>query len=62
MSNEEQLNWLINIENAAAEVAKKYDSNTVLFVFKKYGTQQPDDLSPSDYSTVFSELYQMVVD
>ena len=53
--------WLMNIENTAAEVEKKYGAEAVDFVFKKYGATCSEDLNPSDYSEVFGELYQMSV-
>lgn len=59
LSNED---WLMNIENTAAEVEKKYGAEAVEFVFKKYGVNCSEDLNPSDYSEVFGELYQMSVD
>ena len=54
--------WLMNIENTAAEAEKKYGAEAVEFVFKNYGTTCSEDLNPSDYSEVFGELYQMSVD
>ena len=41
--------WLMNIENTAAEVEKKYGAEAVDFVFKKYGATCSEDLNPSDY-------------
>lgn len=46
----------INIESAAAEVSQQFGSEEVEFVFMKYGATNLDDLDPSDYSSVFSEL------
>ena len=59
LSNED---WLMNIENTAAEAEKKYGAEAVEFVFKKYGATCSEGLNPSDYSEVFGELYQMSVD
>ena len=59
LSNED---WLMNIENTAAEVEKKYGAEAVEFFSKKYGVSCSEDLNPSDYSEVFGELYQMSVD
>lgn len=46
----------INIESAATEVSQQLGSKEVEFVFMKYGATNLDDLDPSDYSSVFSEL------
>jgi len=46
----------INLESAATEVSQKLGSKEVEFVFMKYGATNLDDLDPSDYSSVFSEL------
>ena len=46
----------INIESAAAEVSQQFGSEEVEFVFMKYGATSIDELNPSDYSSVFSEL------
>lgn len=59
LSNED---WLMNIENTAAEVEEKYDSEAVEFVFKKHGASCLENFNPADYSEVFGELYQMSVD
>ena len=52
----EQENLLINLENVVAEVSQLLGSEEVEFVFIKYGATSIDDLDPSDYSSVFSEL------
>ena len=52
----EQENLLINLENAIAEVSQQLGSEEVEFVLMKYGATCIDDLDPSDYSSVFSEL------
>ncbi len=49
-------NLLINLENAIAEVSQQLGSEEVEFVLMKYGATCIDDLDPSDYSSVFSEL------
>lgn len=46
----------INLESAATEVSQQLGSEEVEFVFMKYGATNLDDLDPSDYSSVFSEL------
>lgn len=43
--------WLMNIENTAAEAEKKYGAEAVEFVFKNYGATCSEDLNPSDYSS-----------
>lgn len=46
----------INLENVIAEVSQQLGSEEVEFVFMKFGATNLDDLDPSDYSSVFSEL------
>ena len=56
--------FLISIENAASELYssnRAADVNHVLRVFG-HGAKTIEDLSPSDYDVVFSELYQRVTD
>lgn len=49
-------NLLINLENAIAEVSQQLGSEEVEFVLMKYGATCIDDLDPSEYLSVFSEL------
>lgn len=46
----------INLENVIAEVSQRLGSDEVEFVLMKYGATCIDDLDPSEYSSVFSEL------
>ena len=48
--------WLLNIENAADEVAIKYGSEVAKSVFQRYGAHGIYDLSPCYYSEVFADL------
>lgn len=57
MTRDERNNWLINIENTAAEVAASVGQETVDFVLSKYGVKNVYALKSSDLSEVFSELY-----
>ena len=54
--------WLINIENTAAKVADMYGSEVVESVFQRFQASSIEDLNPSDYPAVFSELYAIEVD
>lgn len=54
--------WLTNLENVANTVASNLGSETVNFVFSKYGATCIEDLSERYYSEVFSELYLMSQD
>ena len=62
MTRSERNNWLINIENTAAEVATNVGQETVDFVLNKYGTKSVYALKSSDLSDVFSELYTIASD
>lgn len=46
----------INIEELEREVSQQLGSEEVEFVFMKFGATNLDELDPSDYSSVFSEL------
>lgn len=59
LSNE---NWLINIENTAAEVADMYGYEVVESVFQRFQAKCIEELNPSDYPAVFSELYAIEID
>lgn len=62
MQKSEHNNWLINIENTAAEVAANVGQETVDFVLSKYGAKSIYALKSSDLSEVFSELYAIASD
>ena len=62
MPKSERANWLINIENTAAEVAANIGQETVDFVLSKYGAKSIYALKSSDLSDVFSELYAIASD
>lgn len=57
MTRDERNNWLINIENTAAEVAANVGQETVDFVLSKYGAKSVYALKSSDLSDIFSKLY-----
>ena len=48
--------WIINLENAAAEVSTLLGTETVQHVLQKYDARSIEDLSPCYYSEVFDEL------
>ena len=48
--------WIINLENAAAEVSTLLGRETVQHVLQKYDARSIEDLSPCYYSEVFDEL------
>lgn len=56
MPKSEDEDLFINIEELEREVSQLLGSKEVEFVFMKYGATNLDDLDPSDYSSVFSEL------
>ena len=62
MTRDERNNWLINIENTAAEVAANIGHETVDFILSKYGAKSVYALKSSDLSEVFSELYAIASD
>ena len=54
MSNKD---WIINLENAADEVAGICGNEVVRFILREHGARSIEDLNPGDYEEVFSELY-----
>ena len=54
--------WIINLENAATEVATLCGKETVQHVLQKYNARSIEDLSPCYYSEVFDELDFMAND
>ena len=54
--------WIINLENAAADVAALLGKETVQHILQKYDAKSIEDLSPCYYSEVFDELDFMAND
>ena len=54
--------WMTNLENIANTVASNLGSETVDFVFAKYGATCLEDLHESNYPDVWAELYFMSQD
>ena len=54
------LDWEINIENTSADVAGKYGNSVVISVFMRYCATCFENLNPTYYADVFSEL--MLID
>lgn len=57
-----KLDWEINIENLATSVAEAYGKETVEGVFARFDATCFDDLNPSYYGDLFSDLMLMVAD
>lgn len=57
-----KLDWEINIENLAASVAEAYGKEAVESVFARFDATCFDNLSPSYYADVFSDLMFMDAD
>lgn len=62
MTRAEKDNWIINLENTAADAAANCGQESVDFVLSQHHAKSVYDLRPCDYSEVFSELYQKAVD
>ena len=54
--------WIINLENAAADVATLLGKETVQHILQKYNAKSINDLSPCYYSEVFDEFDFMTSD
>ncbi|MCC0645658.1 hypothetical protein KGF41_15450 [Clostridioides sp. ZZV14-6150] len=62
MTKQEKDMWIINIENAAGIVYKKYGSDVAKSIFQRYGVNGIYNLSPCYYSEVFGDLELMAND
>jgi len=54
--------WTINIENLAASVAESHGKEAIEGIFARFNATCVDDLSPSHYEDVFSDLMLMDAD
>ena len=61
LSNE---SWMVNIENAACEVAAGHPNGDeiVEHVLNNYGAESIEDIAPSDYAEVYDELDYIATD
>ena len=57
-----KLDWEINIENLAERVAEAYGKEVAVGVFARFDATCFDDLNPSYYPDVFSDLMLMAAD
>lgn len=55
-------NWICNLQNAAADVAARFGTETVRHILNKYGTDSIEGLAPCYYSEAFDELDFMASD
>lgn len=53
---------LISIQDAANQVVNEYREAVAKSVFQRFGATCAEDLNPSDYEAVFSELYLIAND
>lgn len=62
MTTLDKENWLINLENAVAEVSSEYGSDVVQSILILHNATCLEDLSQSEYEAVFSDLYLIASD
>lgn len=62
MTKEEKLSWITSIENCADCIAEELGHEVVRSVLEYHGVKSIEDLNPSQYSEVFSELYAIEAD
>ena len=51
-----------HIQDAANQVVNEYGEDVAKSVFQRFGATCAEDLNPSDYEAVFSELYLIAND
>lgn len=62
MPNISDSDYIASIEESASVIGSEIGSETVDFVFRKFGANSVEDLNPADLSEVFSELYAIEAD
>ena len=62
MTKSERENWLCNIQETATLVARQTGWGTVESILRRYGASSIEELKPSDYPAVFSDLYAIEAD
>jgi hypothetical protein len=62
MPNISNSDYIASIEESASVIGSEIGSETVDFVFRKFGANSVEDLNPADLSEVFSELYAIEAD
>ncbi len=62
MTKNEKENWIINLENVAAEVSSEYGSDVVQSILILHNATCLEDLSQAEYEAVFSDLYLIASD
>lgn len=62
MTRTERENWIVNIENTASFIAAEIGDEVVASTLNKYGVRSIEQISSSDLSEVFSELYAIEAD
>ena len=62
MTKTERENWLCNIQETATLVARQTSGGAVKSVLRRYGASSIEELRPSDYPAVFSDLYAIEAD
>ncbi len=62
MTREERNNWIENIENIASFISSEIGDEVIASTLYKYGARSIEQISSSDLSEVFSELYAIEAD
>ncbi len=63
MANQEAANLLVNLQNAASELAALRGASYVkTYLQQRYGVSSPEELSSCDFDQAFDDLYYMTND
>ena len=62
MTKSERENWIMNIENVAEYVASKMGAGEVAWILEMHNAKSIENLHPSEYEAVYSELHQREAD
>jgi len=62
MNRDERMDWIISIENSAANVSAELGPAVVNSLLARYNARNIWDVSPSNLSEVFNELDGIEVD
>ena len=60
MTNEANLK--INIQNTITSIAEGLGADVAAFYLQKHGGLSVEDISPSEYSTLYDEIFQVEAD
>lgn len=62
MTSSERENWITNIKNTISFITSEIGNETVDLILCKYGANDIENITSSDFTEIFSELYAIEVE